>query len=96
MSRKQQHAKVSHERWLVSYADFITLLFAFFVVLFASSQADKHKQAEVASAMKAAFAQMGVFDSHAPTPALTDSASAAATTTKRSRRRFPRIRWWSS
>ena len=31
----------NHERWLVSYADFITLLFAFFVVMFASSQTDK-------------------------------------------------------
>ena len=33
----------NHERWLVSYADFITLLFAFFVVMFASTQADKTK-----------------------------------------------------
>src|SRR5690554_4319664 len=32
-----------HERWLVSYADFITLLFAFFVVLFAVSQVDSKK-----------------------------------------------------
>lgn len=31
----------NHERWLVSYADFITLLFAFFVVLFAASDLDK-------------------------------------------------------
>ncbi|MCK5191091.1 MAG: flagellar motor protein MotB, partial [Methylococcales bacterium] len=28
---------VSHERWLVSYADFITLLFAFFVVMYSIS-----------------------------------------------------------
>ena len=48
MSRKKRHkAHVNHERWLVSYADFITLLFAFFVVLYASSQADKKKAAEV-------------------------------------------------
>ncbi|MCX6613968.1 MAG: flagellar motor protein MotD, partial [Acidobacteria bacterium] len=33
----------NHERWLISYADFITLLFAFFVVMFASSHADKKK-----------------------------------------------------
>jgi chemotaxis protein MotB len=33
----------NHERWLVSYADFVTLLFAFFVVLFASSQTDVAK-----------------------------------------------------
>jgi chemotaxis protein MotB len=34
---------VSHDRWLVSYADFITLLFAFFVVMFAVSQVDTKK-----------------------------------------------------
>ena len=30
----------NHDRWLISYADFMTLLFAFFVVLFASSYRD--------------------------------------------------------
>lgn len=41
---------MNEERWLVSYADFITLLFAFFVVMFASSQVDKKKMAVMASA----------------------------------------------
>jgi chemotaxis protein MotB len=42
--RKKKHAEhVNHERWLVSYADFITLLFAFFVVMFAVSQVDSKK-----------------------------------------------------
>ncbi|HZS50948.1 MAG TPA: OmpA family protein [Bryobacterales bacterium] len=40
---------MNHERWLVSYADFITLLFAFFVVMFASSQVDKRKIAAMAA-----------------------------------------------
>lgn len=41
MARKKKHPEhVNHERWLVSYADFITLLFAFFVVMFAVSQVD--------------------------------------------------------
>ena len=62
MSRKRKHkAHANHERWLVSYADFITLLFAFFVVLYASSQADKKKAAEVAASIKGAFQQLGVF-----------------------------------
>jgi chemotaxis protein MotB len=44
MSRKKKHPEhVNHERWLVSYADFITLLFAFFVVMFAVSQVDSKK-----------------------------------------------------
>jgi chemotaxis protein MotB len=62
VSRKQRHkAHANHERWLVSYADFITLLFAFFVVLYASSQADKKKAAQVAASIKGAFQQLGVF-----------------------------------
>ncbi|MGA9811419.1 MAG: flagellar motor protein MotB [Terriglobales bacterium] len=62
MSRKKRHkAHANHERWLVSYADFITLLFAFFVVLYASSQADKKKAAVVAASIKGAFQQLGVF-----------------------------------
>lgn len=34
----------NHDRWLVSYADFITLLFAFFVVMYATSNNDQEKQ----------------------------------------------------
>lgn len=41
--RRTQQEPGSNERWLVSYADFMTLMFAFFVVLFASSQTDKNK-----------------------------------------------------
>jgi chemotaxis protein MotB len=62
VSRRKKHkAHVNHERWLVSYADFITLLFAFFVVLYASSQADKKKAAQVSASIKGAFQQLGVF-----------------------------------
>jgi chemotaxis protein MotB len=59
MARKRKPEHVSHERWLVSYADFITLLFAFFVVLYASSQADKGKMARLSVAMQQAFSQAG-------------------------------------
>lgn len=51
----------SHERWLVSYADFITLLFAFFVVLYASSKADQKKQQQVSQAIDSAFHALGIF-----------------------------------
>jgi len=62
MSRKKKVAEhVNHERWLVSYADFITLLFAFFVVLFSSSQVDKRKVGKIALAIQDAFQQMGIF-----------------------------------
>lgn len=62
MARKKKHAgHVSHERWLISYADFITLLFAFFVVMYASSQVDRAKTVQLAAAIQAAFQQMGMF-----------------------------------
>ena len=49
MRSKRQPAE-NHERWLLSYADFITLLFAFFVVVFATSQVDKKRMANMAAA----------------------------------------------
>ncbi len=56
MARKAKHPEhANHERWLVSYADFITLLFAFFVVMFATSHADKDKQKVVSAAVKEAI-----------------------------------------
>jgi chemotaxis protein MotB len=62
MSRRApRRSHNSHERWLVSYADFITLLFAFFVVLYASSKADQKKQQEVAQAIDSAFHALAIF-----------------------------------
>lgn len=80
MSRKKKHEHVNHERWLVSYADFITLLFAFFVVLFASSQSDRKKQIEVAAAMQTAFTPLGSFEAHAKTPPLERAPSSSLVT----------------
>ena len=59
--RRKSASHANHERWLVSYADFITLLFAFFVVLYASSQVDKRKVGKLAMAIQVAFQEMGVF-----------------------------------
>src|SRR5579863_2130827 len=56
MARKKiVHERVNHERWLISYADFFTLLFAFFVVMFASSQTDKGKAQQVSESVKRAL-----------------------------------------
>jgi len=65
-----------HERWLVSYADFITLLFAFFVVLFASSKADQKKQQQVSQAIDNAFQTLGAFSDHSRKPANLKNVSA--------------------
>ena len=59
--KKNAHAEhENHERWLVSYADFITLLFAFFVVMFASSQTDKAKAKQVADSVREAIEDGGI------------------------------------
>lgn len=61
MARKRTHpAHENHERWLISYADFITLLFALFVVMFASSQTDKTKAKQVSESVKQALDKGGV------------------------------------
>jgi chemotaxis protein MotB len=61
MSRRLPRARVSHDRWLVSYADFITLLFGFFVVLYAFAKADQKKQMQVSQSIDAAFRSLGLF-----------------------------------
>jgi chemotaxis protein MotB len=56
MAKKKKHEKEpNHERWLVSYADFITLLFAVFVTLYAMSQTDKKKVEEVMASIRESF-----------------------------------------
>ncbi len=56
MARKHKHPEhVNHERWLISYADFITLLFATFVALYALSKSDATKAAIAAESMRISF-----------------------------------------
>jgi len=61
MNPRVHRSRVTHDRWLVSYADFITLLFAFFVVLYAFAKADQKKQADVSNAIDSAFRSLGIF-----------------------------------
>lgn len=78
MARKKKHPEhVNHERWLVSYADFITLLFAFFVVMFAVSQVDAKKLGRFTESFSKAVG-IDVFPEsgssllpHSPTPSVT-------------------------
>jgi len=55
MTRRKPPAHANHERWMVSYADFVTLLFAFFVVMFATTQKDKNKAKEVSDSVRQAL-----------------------------------------
>ena len=67
MSPRPSRSRVGHDRWLVSYADFITLLFAFFVVLYAFARADQKRQVQVSEAINSAFRSMGAFSDTQPT-----------------------------
>jgi len=55
--RRRQPEPVNHERWLISYADFITLLFAFFVTMYSISTVDQKKMEKAVTAFHGAFAQ---------------------------------------
>jgi len=58
--RASIETKINHERWLVSYADFITLLFAFFVVMYSVSQVNENKYRRLSHTLQAAFKQDSV------------------------------------
>src|SRR5512143_1530206 len=68
--KKHEEEHENHERWLVSYADFITLLFAFFVVMYSVSRVDNKKLSQAANSIKWAMhyggsggvAQMPIFE----------------------------------
>jgi len=64
--RKKQEIHVNQERWLVSYADFITLLFAFFVVMYSISQVNQSKYRVLSETFVQAF---NPTDAQSPTTA---------------------------
>jgi chemotaxis protein MotB len=64
---EEHEEHVNHERWLVSYADMLTLLFVLFVVLFSMSSVDQRKFAALAAGLSDGFG--------APSAAFTDNAS---------------------
>lgn len=55
--KKREEEPDNHDRWLVSYADFITLLFAFFVVMYAISSVNEGKYRVLSDALGNAFGQ---------------------------------------
>ena len=59
----------NHDRWLISYADFITLLFAFFVVMYAISAVNEGKYRVLADSLGDAFGKTPTSDM--PVPQLT-------------------------
>ena len=61
----QQEYRENHDRWLVSYADFITLLFAFFVVMYAISSVNENKYRVLSGSLVSAF-KRNASDSNQP------------------------------
>jgi chemotaxis protein MotB len=57
--RKKPQDHVNHERWIVSYADFITLLFAFFVVMYSISSVNEGKYRVLSQTLTTAFQEAG-------------------------------------
>jgi len=53
--RRIEEEHENHERWLVSYADFITLLFAFFVVMYSISSVNEGKYKTLSATLGVAF-----------------------------------------
>jgi chemotaxis protein MotB len=72
--RRRTEESANHERWLVSYADFITVLFALFVVLFASQYQDSQAVRKLSQAIHAGFQQLGAFSTEKASSGSADSA----------------------
>ncbi|MCL2658330.1 MAG: flagellar motor protein MotD [Betaproteobacteria bacterium] len=74
--RKHEDEHDNHERWLVSYADFITLLFAFFVVMYALSSVNEGKYRVLSNSLTSAFRNVTTNSEGAqivPLPAVTST-----------------------
>jgi chemotaxis protein MotB len=78
MSPRPRKSHTNQDRWMVSYADFITMLFALFVVLFAFAKADQKKQMPVSAAIDSAFRSLGIFPDSARRPAASANGAAGA------------------
>ncbi|WP_027329218.1 flagellar motor protein MotD [Marinimicrobium agarilyticum] len=75
--RRPTELHVNHERWLVSYADFITLLFAFFVVMYSISQVNESKYRVLSDTLMEAFEPARALDPiQVGQPSLSPSTSA--------------------
>jgi len=72
--KKKPEEHENHERWMVSYADFVTLLFAFFTCMYAISVVDTAKMGQMVASMKASFGGQ-IFDGGSATMTLEDLGS---------------------
>ncbi|MBL8398625.1 MAG: flagellar motor protein MotD [Candidatus Accumulibacter sp.] len=85
--RKYREEHDNHERWLVSYADFITLLFAFFVVMYALSTVNEGKYRVLSNSIVQAFRNVQV-NSAGQIPALVPTPLPKASVTNKAQEAF--------
>ncbi len=76
--KKKEEEHLNHERWLVSYADFITLMFAFFVTMYASSRVDSQKMGYVMDSIQKAFGAIPISEVSGGERSLLNNMSAPA------------------
>jgi len=57
IKRRQEEESHNHERWVISYADFITLLFAFFVVMYSISSVNDGKYKVLSNSLENVFSE---------------------------------------
>ena len=81
--KRPEEEHENHERWLVSYADFITLLFAFFVVMYALSSINEGKYKVMSDSISSAFRSSIVSAGGAPIEMNPNAPAALAVPVKR-------------
>ena len=99
--RKQEEEHENMERWLVSYADFITLLFAFFVTMYAISRVDEQKLGSAVESLQRALGSLipvtitqrdaGAFPSKISTPSVSIAKPEAEETSSTEQGEFTKL-----
>jgi chemotaxis protein MotB len=75
LKRRPIDLQINHERWLVSYADFVTLLFAFFVVMYSVSHVNEKKYQELSATLNEVFSDSFKNEFELDTEVISDSES---------------------
>lgn len=74
-NKKENRHSASHDRWLVTYADLITLLMIFFVLMYTMSQIDAKKYASIANSLSVVLTGEAIAVLDSPGPSIVDGLS---------------------
>ncbi|MEF9952122.1 MAG: flagellar motor protein MotB [Clostridium sp.] len=70
--KKKEESHVNHERWLITYADLITLLMVFFIIMYSMGRVDAEKYQQLANSLNVAFTGGGKSPIGTDKPPITD------------------------